>query len=56
MRFVKVVNETNDSASLVFENGESVEADLVIGTDGMNSCMREYVAPVKSPSITAKPS
>lgn len=54
MRAVKVSNETDDSVSLVFENGEPVRADLVIGADGMNSCIREYISPGQTPKYTGQ--
>jgi 2-polyprenyl-6-methoxyphenol hydroxylase-like FAD-dependent oxidoreductase len=54
MRCIKVSTETDGSASLVFENGESVRADLVVGTDGMNSPVREYIAPGEIPRFTGQ--
>ena len=54
MRAAKVSNETKDSVSLVFQDGTSVTADLVVGTDGMNSPVREYVAPGEVPKFTGQ--
>ena len=44
----------HDSVTVVFENGELVTMDLVVGTDSMNSCVREYVAPGKVPKFTGQ--
>ena len=54
VRCVRVSNEDSDSASLVFQDGTSVRADLVIGADGMNSSIREYVAPGTVPRFTGQ--
>ena len=37
------LEETSDAIRLVFENGVTVEADIVIGADGVNSKVREYL-------------
>src|SRR5215470_13597757 len=37
------VEETGDAMRLVFENGAGVDADIVIGADGINSKVREYL-------------
>jgi 2-polyprenyl-6-methoxyphenol hydroxylase-like FAD-dependent oxidoreductase len=54
MRCIKVHNETNDSVTVKFANGELITADLVIGTDGMNSQVREYIAPNVDPAFTGQ--
>jgi 6-hydroxynicotinate 3-monooxygenase len=38
-----MMEETGGAMRLVFENGASVEADIVIGADGINSKVREYI-------------
>ena len=37
------LDETADAIRLVFANGAAVDADLVIGADGVNSKVREYL-------------
>jgi 6-hydroxynicotinate 3-monooxygenase len=37
------VDEIGDAMRLVFEDGGSVDADIVIGADGINSKVREYL-------------
>ena len=37
------LDETRDSIRLVFENGVKVDADIVIGADGVNSKVREFL-------------
>ena len=37
------VDETRDAIRLVFENGVTVDADIVIGADGVNSKVREFL-------------
>lgn len=44
-RCMSVENETADSASVKFEDGEYVKADLVIGADGIYSRIREHIYP-----------
>ena len=39
------IREGEDMAELAFENGETAKAHLVIGTDGLHSVVREYIAP-----------
>jgi len=43
------LDETRDAIGLVFDNGARVEADIVIGADGVNSKVREYLLGVESP-------
>lgn len=43
------LDETRDAIGLVFENGARVEADIVIGADGVNSKVREYLLGVEPP-------
>ena len=54
MRCIKVGSENENSASLVFDNGEFVSADFVIGADGMNSLVREYISPATVPKFTGQ--
>ena len=37
------LDETRDAIRLVFDNGVTVNADIVIGADGINSKVREYL-------------
>jgi 6-hydroxynicotinate 3-monooxygenase len=37
------LDETRDAIRLVFDNGVTVDADIVIGADGINSKVREYL-------------
>lgn len=39
------INDENGSVRAIFKNGEERTADLLIGADGFNSVVREYVAP-----------
>jgi 6-hydroxynicotinate 3-monooxygenase len=43
------LDETRDAIGLVFDNGARVEADIVIGADGVNSKVREYLLGVEPP-------
>jgi 6-hydroxynicotinate 3-monooxygenase len=43
------LDETRDAIALVFDNGARVEADIVIGADGVNSKVREYLLGVEPP-------
>ena len=43
------LNEASDAARLVFENGACVDADIVIGADGINSKVREYLVGSEPP-------
>jgi 6-hydroxynicotinate 3-monooxygenase len=36
------LEETSDAIRLVFENGIKVDADIVVGADGINSKVREF--------------
>ena len=54
MRCISVENETSQSATVIFENGEKVTADLVIGADGINSRVRQYIAPHTAPQFTGQ--
>lgn len=53
-RCISVENETADSSTVVFENDDSVTADLVIGTDGMNSRIREHICPDQLPMYSGQ--
>ena len=54
MRCIRVQNESIESVSISFENGKQISADLVVGTDGTNSCVRDYVDPRKAPKFTGQ--
>ncbi len=41
--------QTADSARVIFANGTSAEADLVVAADGIHSELRPYVAPPSKP-------
>jgi 6-hydroxynicotinate 3-monooxygenase len=43
------LEEKNDSIRLVFDNGVKVEADIVIGADGINSKVREFLLGTEPP-------
>lgn len=43
------LDETRDAIGLVFDNGAQVAADIVIGADGVNSKVREYLLGVEPP-------
>ncbi|MGZ3294744.1 MAG: FAD-dependent monooxygenase, partial [Xanthobacteraceae bacterium] len=43
------LDETRDAIGLLFDNGARVEADIVIGADGVNSKVREYLLGVEPP-------
>jgi 6-hydroxynicotinate 3-monooxygenase len=43
------LEETSDAIRLVFENGVKVDADVVIGADGVNSKVREYLLGTEPP-------
>src|SRR5262245_7825933 len=43
------LDETRDSIRLIFENGVKVDADLVIGADGVNSKVREFLLGLEPP-------
>jgi 2-polyprenyl-6-methoxyphenol hydroxylase-like FAD-dependent oxidoreductase len=54
MRCVKIQNVRSVSVELLFENGDLITADLVAGTDGMNSCVRDYIVPERMPKFTSQ--
>ena len=43
MRLLTVEGETDNGVKLIFENGQTVEADFAIGADGIHSRMRPYI-------------
>jgi len=43
------LNETSDAVRLRFDNGTTVEADIVIGADGVNSKVRDHVLGTQPP-------
>jgi 2-polyprenyl-6-methoxyphenol hydroxylase-like FAD-dependent oxidoreductase len=52
MRCTGIHNEAPSHASVAFENGEKVEADLVVGADGVNSSIRTHIHPDVKPEYT----
>jgi 6-hydroxynicotinate 3-monooxygenase len=44
-----VLEETSSAIRLVFENGVKVDADIVIGADGINSKVREFLLGTEPP-------
>ena len=44
--------ETRDAIRLVFENGLKVDADIVVGADGVNSKVREYLLGPEPPRFS----
>lgn len=44
---LKTIVQTGDSWELEFKDGTSVTADIVIGADGANSKIRNYITPIK---------
>lgn len=48
------VNERDDCVELAFENGVRVEADYVIGADGVKSVLREAIYGEDNPSYTGQ--
>ena len=51
-RCVGVKEEGEKSATVLFEGGEEVEAEFVIGTDGIHSLVRSFVAPGAEPAFS----
>ena len=43
--------ETKDSATVDFEDGESITAEYVVGADGIHSCIRPFVRPDAKPEF-----
>jgi 2-polyprenyl-6-methoxyphenol hydroxylase-like FAD-dependent oxidoreductase len=54
MRYTCVEQETSEFVTVAFENGEKVMADFVIGVDGINSRVRQYIAPDTPPQFTGQ--
>ena len=48
--------QVGDLARVTFENGNQIEADVVIAADGIHSEMRPYVFPPSQPGPTGTPS
>src|SRR3954466_8748561 len=46
------LDESRDAIRLVFENGLKVDADIVIGADGVNSKVREYLLGPEPPRFS----
>ncbi|KAH8805104.1 hypothetical protein F5884DRAFT_859716 [Xylogone sp. PMI_703] len=52
MRCISISESSNGSkANITFSGGEKVEADLVVGADGIHSLVRDYLSPEKSEPI-----
>jgi 2-polyprenyl-6-methoxyphenol hydroxylase-like FAD-dependent oxidoreductase len=47
MKLLSIEEETDSGAKLKFENGQTVEADFVIGADGIYSKVRPYITDVE---------
>src|SRR6202035_5434945 len=45
------LRETGDSIVLIFENGTTAEADIVIGADGIRSKVREFLLGAEPPEF-----
>lgn len=44
MRCIGIEHETDTGATVAFQNGEKVEADFVVGADGIHSHIRDFIA------------
>ena len=51
-KLVGVVEDEGELVTAVFENGERVQADFVLGCDGVHSVVRRYVEPSRGPVYT----
>ena len=51
-RKLRGVDELDSSVRLAFEDGSHIEADLVIGADGVSSKVREFLFPPEPPRYT----
>ena len=49
------LDETRDAIRLVFENGAAADVDIVIGADGVNSKVREYLLGSEPPRYSGWP-
>lgn len=47
-----VLQETETEVKVEFEDGEIVEADFVVGTDGIHSLVRKHIAPEVTPAYS----
>jgi len=52
LRCTGIESETSSQATATFENGEKVQADLVVGADGVNSKVRTHFHPDVRPEYT----
>lgn len=48
------LRELTDSVEVIFENGKEIEADLVIGADGIHSEVRNFLYGKESPDFTGQ--
>jgi 2-polyprenyl-6-methoxyphenol hydroxylase-like FAD-dependent oxidoreductase len=48
-RFDKVISESDNGVTFTFVDGSTSSADLLVGTDGIHSTVRKYIAPAISP-------
>jgi 2-polyprenyl-6-methoxyphenol hydroxylase-like FAD-dependent oxidoreductase len=46
---------TDDHATVVASDGSIVTADLVVGTDGVRSCVRKFIALASQPEQVGQP-
>jgi len=51
---LKTIEDKGGSSVLTFANGESVEADLVVGADGIKSAVREQLFSTKGPVFSGE--
>ena len=49
MRLTSLRDTEDDKVELGFQNGQSAQADFVIGTDGLHSAIRKHLAPGSEP-------
>jgi 2-polyprenyl-6-methoxyphenol hydroxylase-like FAD-dependent oxidoreductase len=45
IRCLRIDSETSSHVTATFENGEKVQADLIVGSDGVNSKIRPHIHP-----------
>jgi 2-polyprenyl-6-methoxyphenol hydroxylase-like FAD-dependent oxidoreductase len=53
-RFDKVISESDNGVIFAFADGSTSSADLLVGTDGIHSTVRKYIAPAISPLYTGQ--
>ena len=53
-RKLKSIDQNGSQVTLTFEDGEPVQADVVIGADGVHSLIRDHVAGHENPRFTGR--